>query len=297
MNVSCTALERRQGIRPGSPEVRDGLLPSWLTMEEPVPTSLRGAVLLLGNFDGFHRGHQSLLRAAWNVATRSRAPVGVMSVEPHPRTLFGASDRSFRLTCPGSKRDVFGRFGLDFVFGPRFDRAFAAQTPEEFAQGVLRDHLGVSHVVCGQDFRFGAQRVGDVAILSRLGRDIGFGVTSCAPVSVDDVRCSSSLVRDLLTSGDIRAANRVLGYPWSFRSRAGEATETGLRLRASSQLIRLPDGTYAASFTAAGSAYPGILSISTVEGRPDYRACLGAVLPHGTEIRSAVLARRAWPDD
>lgn len=178
-----------------------------------VPEALSGSVMLLGNFDGFHRGHQALLKAA--VEQAGNRPVGIMSVEPHPRQLFSPQSGEFRLTTPASKSETFSRFGMSFLYSPCFDRSFAGQEPEQFVDDILVGGFSVSQLVVGRGFRFGMRRRGDVDLLRRMGQESGFGVTAVDEVQCDDVTCSSTLVRELLLAGDIQAANAMLGYSWS----------------------------------------------------------------------------------
>lgn len=198
----------------------------------------RGAVLLLGNFDGFHRGHQALLDVAGALAGED-LPVAVMSCEPHPRSFFCRADSPFRLTTPATKARRFGALGLDYVFSPTFDAAFASLTPAEFASKVLKQSLGVSHVVTGDDFRFGRSRAGDVDLLVQLGRSLDFGVTRVPEVSANARRCSSSQVRAFLRAGDIQAANAMLGSAWTAETVASDG-----QLALAPMLCRPPAGVY-----------------------------------------------------
>ncbi|MBP0580654.1 hypothetical protein J8I29_15115 [Labrys sp. LIt4] len=198
----------------------------------------RGAVLLLGNFDGFHRGHQALLDAAERIAGGD-LPLAVMSCEPHPRSFFCTSDSPFRLTTSATKARRFAALGFDYVFSPTFDAGFASLTPAEFAHGLLKQALGISHVVTGDDFRFGRSRAGDADLLAHLGRSLGFGVTCVPEVSANARRCSSSQVRAFLRAGDIRAANALLGSAWM-----AETVASGGQLALSPMLCRPPAGRY-----------------------------------------------------
>lgn len=213
------------------------LLPQVVSGALPPGHPLRGAVLLLGNFDGFHLGHQALLRAA-----RRRAggrPVAVMSCEPHPRSFFGSEPRPFRLTTAGLKPLLLGPHGIDYIFAPRFDRDFASLSPQEFVDQVLVAGLGVHAVHAGPDFRFGHRRSGDMALLRALGRDHGFAVGSLAQVTLAGARASSTAIRDHIRAGDIQAANRLLGAPWLV-----ETTADGAGLHP--DLCRPPPGRYLA---------------------------------------------------
>ena len=180
-----------------------------------LPANLQASVMMLGSFDGFHRGHQALMAAARSAALVGNSPIGVMSVEPHPRQLFAPQAKAFRLGTPATKAETFDRLGVDFLYSPRFDYAFAGQEPEDFIDEVLVGGFKVSRLVVGHNFRFGRQRRGDVDLLRRLGQQRGFAVTVVEEVHWDDATCSSTRVRNLLTLGEIGAANALLGHAWS----------------------------------------------------------------------------------
>jgi riboflavin kinase/FMN adenylyltransferase len=228
-----------------SPRQRSG--PLRVIDAVDLPRALKGAVLLLGNFDGFHRGHQALLEKARVWAGGGR-PLALMSCEPHPRSFFSGGETEFRLTTPEIKLETFARFGFDYVYAPRFDAAFAGQSPETFIREVLAAGLAVSHVVAGDDFRFGRKRAGDVRMLREAGERHGFGVSSVGVVTRNDARCSSSLVRDLIAAGDIEGANDILGYPWVLPVQLGDRGEVRLDPR----LLRPPVGRYHGLLTQPG---------------------------------------------
>lgn len=171
--------------------------------------TLRGAVIVLGNFDGFHLGHQLLIRCAHGLA-QGRRPVAVMSVEPHPRQVFSPAAAPFRLALPAQKHGIAAGLGLDFIYEPRFDPAFAALTPTEFVAGILAGRLGVRHVVVGADFRFGAGRAGTTETLAELCPAVGIGVT-VLPLQAG---YSSTAARGAILRGSMTEAGRILGRPW-----------------------------------------------------------------------------------
>lgn len=170
---------------------------------------LRQGVIVLGNFDGFHQGHQFLIQRARAIAGSDRA-VGVMSVEPHPRQFFAPAAAAFRLTSPQQKRGLASANGLDFLFEPAFDRAFAGLGPREFIDDILVAGLGVHHVVVGADFHFGARRSGTTQTLLDLCPPRGVGVT-VLPLQEG---FSSTAAREAIAQGDMMAAARILGRPW-----------------------------------------------------------------------------------
>lgn len=198
-----------QPLRP--PSVNAARWPVIVRHALPAGHTLRGGVLVLGNFDGFHLGHRALVRQARALA--GGRPVAVMSCEPHPRSFFGG-DQPFRLASPGSKQRLLAGEGVDFIYSPRFDAAFAGLSPEAFAGEVLAGALGVSAVVAGADFRFGRGRAGDMALLAALGRGHGFAVHSAEEVAQGGLRISSTRIRTALRGGDLHGAECLLGAPW-----------------------------------------------------------------------------------
>jgi len=208
--MATPALQLEKPARPGTP-------PAIVTgMLEP-DHRLRGAVLLLGNFDGLHLGHQALIGLARRMA--GARPVAVMSCEPHPRCFFGTEPGPFRLATPACKRRLLLPHGVDFIYSPQFDRAFADLAPQDFAGFVLAGELGVTQVIAGPDFRFGRRRAGDMDLLDELGQKHGFAVGRAPVVTVDGARASSSRIRAAIRAGDLRAAAGLLGGGWLVETR------------------------------------------------------------------------------
>ncbi|WGR62342.1 riboflavin biosynthesis protein RibF (plasmid) [Paracoccus ferrooxidans] len=196
-------------------------------------SALRRGVVVLGNFDGFHRGHQFLIRSARRIAADGRA-VGVMSVEPHPRQVFSPEAAPFRLALPEQKHRTARRIGLDYLFEPVFDRAFAGMTPCAFIDEVLCRRLGVSHVVVGADFHFGAKRAGTTRTLAQECTARGIGVT-VLPLQGG---FSSTAARQAILAGDMRQARRCLGRPWEGVLDAGRLAPDQIRPPAGRYLVR-----------------------------------------------------------
>lgn len=173
----------------------------------------RGAAVAMGNFDGVHLGHQSVLALAHAAAATLGAPFGVITFEPHPRTLFAPSAPPFRLMTAAARARRLAKLGVERLYELPFDRTLAGLTPEAFVAEVLADGLGVRHIVVGADFRFGRGRSGDAGTLARLGASHGFGVTE-APLLTDPrgEDYSSTAIRAALTAGNPREAARILGH-------------------------------------------------------------------------------------
>jgi riboflavin kinase/FMN adenylyltransferase len=183
---------------------------------DAVPPGLRGAYVAIGNFDGFHRGHQSVLNTLRSRAAEAGVPAIVLSFEPHPRDVFAPSPFMFRLSDGDAKASLAEAFGLDAIAILNFDQAFSQIEAEDFVSRFLVGALGVTGVIVGADFHFGRQRRGTPAFLKAAGEAQGFAVETLGLTDEGDEVISSSRIRAALSEGDIAAANRLLGYHWFF---------------------------------------------------------------------------------
>jgi riboflavin kinase/FMN adenylyltransferase len=172
----------------------------------------RGAAVAMGNFDGVHLGHQSVLALAHAAAAELAAPFAVVTFEPHPRAFFAPDAPPFRLMAADTRAHRLEKLGVEVLYELSFDADLARRTPEEFASEVLADGLGVRHVVVGADFRFGRGRAGDTAALKALGARLGFGVTAAPLVSDANGDFSSTAIRAALSEGRPEEAKRILGH-------------------------------------------------------------------------------------
>lgn len=170
----------------------------------------RGATVALGNFDGVHRGHQTVLAAAQ--AARPDAALGVVTFAPHPRRFFQPTTPPFELMSPDAKAHRLEKLGVSRLYLLPFDGALAALTPVAFCERVLVDQLGVAHVTVGADFCFGARRAGNAATLRAEGARLGFGVTVAPLLRNDVVEISSTAIRTALVEGRPDLAAAMLGH-------------------------------------------------------------------------------------
>ena len=201
-----------------------------LTLETPVPESLRGAILALGNFDGFHLGHQAVVGRAVQRGAHERRPVIVATFDPHPVQYFRPGTPPFRLTSLDQRERLFATAGADamLVFG--FDGKLAATGAEEFVSGLLAERIGAAGVVTGEDFTFGAKRAGNAAVLGELGARFGIAAETVTPVFLDGEPVSSSRIRDALVAGDPGAATRLLTRPFAIEGIVGHGDKRGRTL-------------------------------------------------------------------
>ncbi len=236
---------------------------------EEFPEAHKGAVIAIGNFDGVHRGHQSVLGRTMEIARAHRAPAGVMLFDPHPREFFAPDRPLFTLTPLDEKLALFEALGLDLAVALTFDRALASLSAEEFVARILVAGLGVRHVVIGYDFFFGKGREGNPDVMRALGERHGFGVTVVAPEGDAEEAFSSSRVRALLRQGRVREAAEQLGHWWRVKGRvvpgAGRGQGLGyptanLALEKSQELAH---GIYAVRVLIDGALYDGAAYLGT----------------------------------
>lgn len=208
----------------------------------PIPQAYRGGVVALGNFDGFHLGHQAVVGAAVSRARAERRPALVATFDPHPVRHFKPDAAPFRLTTLDQRQDLFAAAGADamLVFG--FDAALASLTAEEFAAQRLADALGAAGVVTGEDFTFGKARGGNTAVLAELGHRHGFTAEAMAPVTLDGAPVSSSRIRDALREGRPRDAAALLTRPFAIRGVVEPGAQLGRTIGYPTANLRL--GSY-----------------------------------------------------
>ncbi len=186
-----------------------------LTHEQPMPESLRGAIVALGNFDGFHLGHQAVVNRAITLGFHERRPVIVATFDPHPVRFFKPDVPPFRLTSLDQRERLFAHAGADGMLVFNFGKALATTSAEDFVAEVLAKQLGVAGVVTGTDFTFGRGRKGNAETLRELGRENGIEVEAVAAVMLDGEPVSSSRIREALAAGDTATATHLLTRPFA----------------------------------------------------------------------------------
>ncbi len=199
------------------------------------PQIAKACALTIGNFDGVHRGHQAMLALLRSEAQHRGLPSCVMSFEPHPRDYFAQTAGKpeaapARIATLRDKLVELERCGIDQAVVLRFDRAFASQSPQSFITDVLVRGLGTKYVLVGDDFRFGARRAGDYAMLDAAGATQGFDVARMNSYEVHGLRVSSSAVRDALAVGDMAQAAELLGRPYCISGHVVHGAKLGRSL-------------------------------------------------------------------
>ncbi len=172
----------------------------------------RGAAAAIGNFDGVHIGHQAVIDLTRKVAQEAQVPLGIMTFEPHPRSYFSRDPKPFRLMNAEAKANRLAKLGVEKLYEVPFNDALASLTPHAFAQDIIADQLGLTHVVVGADFCFGKGRAGTTTDLQAFGAEMGFGVTIAPIVTNDEGAVSSTAIRQALTDGRPRDAAAMLDH-------------------------------------------------------------------------------------
>lgn len=202
------------------------------------PNLAPACALTIGNFDGVHRGHQAMLALLRNEAAHRGVPSCVMTFEPHPRDHFAKARNQAdlapaRIATLRDKLQELERCGVDQVVVLPFKASLARQSPEDFIEQVLVHGLGVRYVLVGDDFRFGAQRAGDYAMLDAAGQRLGFDVARMNSYEVHGLRVSSSAVREALSQGRMQDVSALLGRPYSISGHVVHGRKLGRELAAS----------------------------------------------------------------
>jgi riboflavin kinase/FMN adenylyltransferase len=188
-----------------------------LTLGTGIPDRLRGAIVALGNFDGFHLGHQAVVSRAVAAGFHQRRPVIVATFDPHPVRFFKPDLPPFRLTSLDQRQALFADAGADAMLVFEFNADLAATSAEDFVANILGEKIGAAGVVTGEDFTFGRDRAGNAAVLRELGAAHGIAAEAVAPVILDGAPVSSSRIRQALAAGDPGTATHLLSRPFAIQ--------------------------------------------------------------------------------
>ena len=241
-------------------------------------TSLPPVALTIGNFDGIHRGHQAMLERLVAESRRRGLVSCVLTFEPHPREFFSPRSAPTRLASLREKLELLAARGIGRVHVERFTGPFAALEPEAFVERVLAKRLKARWLLIGEDFRFGARRSGDLALLKSLAGRQGYEVEVMPAVTRAGVRVSSSAVRAALASGDLALAETLLGRPYAISGRVVHGRKLGRALGLATANVQLKHnrppltGIYAVKVHGVGAApRSGVASLGVQIGRASCR--------------------------
>lgn len=251
---------------------------------DTAPEAVKGAVVVIGNFDGCHRGHQSVFEVGIERARAAGRPALMFTFEPHPQDVFAPAPFMFRLTRGEMKARLAEAVGFDGIVVMPFTRDFSQTSAEDFIEKLLVGTLRVATVVVGADFRFGRKRAGTPEVLKEAGARIGFDVIVTDMLDEGDAPVSSSRVRAALTEGRVEDANELLGYHHLVGGRVIHGDKRGRELGyptaniALSQLSQLKQGVYAVRVRHGGETHDGVASygrrVMFDDGEPLFEAFL-----------------------
>lgn len=235
-----------------------------------------GCVATIGNFDGVHLGHKTIIEQVKDKAQALDLPSVVMIFEPQPREFFQGMDAPPRLMGVRQKLEALRLAGIDIVLCLRFDATFRSYSGMGFIDDVLLDGLAVRHLVVGDDFRFGCDRAGDFALLKKVGKTAGFSVENTRTVSVEGERVSSTRVRNFLFEARLGDAESLLGHAYRIRGRVVYGRQLGRSIGSPTANILLRHmpalrGVFVVGVTLEnGAVYDGVANIGlrpTVDGK------------------------------
>ena len=235
----------------------------------------RGAVVTIGNFDGMHLGHQYILSNVIAKAKHKKLIASVICFEPQPKEFFMKAQASTRVMPFRDKIKAFAKQGINQVLCLRFSQYLANLSAQSFIDEILVGGLNAKIIIIGDDFRFGAKRQGDFTFLQQQGLAKGFEVISMSSLLKDELRISSSYVRQLLQQGAFAQANRYLGHAYSISGRIHHGDQNGRKI--GFPTINIPiavklviSGVYVVKVHIAGDIHMGVANIGirpTVDGK------------------------------
>ncbi len=192
-----------------------------------IPQKYTGSVVAIGNFDGVHLGHQKVFEVTKHIALEKKVPSSILTFEPHPRQYFSPESPSFRLISSETRTKLINDSDFDALFELPFDTNLASLSSSDFIQRVLYEGLRISHVVVGEDFRFGKGREGNTDQLTKMGESLDFKVTALPKLTESDLTYSSSAVRNALKEGNLEITRACLGRWHSVTGIVKEGSKVG----------------------------------------------------------------------
>ena len=201
-----------------------------LDHRDPIPDNLHGAIMALGNFDGFHQGHQAVVGAAIEWARSENRPCIIATFDPHPVRHFLPSTEPFRLTTLDQRQELFTAAGADAMLVFHFDDMLARMEANVWVEKVLAGKVGAAGVVTGEDFTFGKGRGGNSAVLRELGSAFGIATRAIPAVHDEIGPISSSRIRDAIKAGDCETAGRLLTRPFAIRGVVEHGDKVGRKM-------------------------------------------------------------------
>lgn len=226
----------------------------------------RGAIVTIGNFDGVHKGHQSILKEVRARADKSNVPAMLICFEPQPKEFFDLYHAPARLTRFREKVDLLSEQGIDYVYCVKFDEKARTMTAVEFVR-ILVEEIRISALFVGDDFRFGFDRSGDFKYLQAAGKSHHFDVINMYTISHDNERVSSTRIRECLARGDFELAKSLLGYAYYISGKVIYGRQIGRTLGVPTANIQLNryvapiTGVFAVEMLFDDRTIPGVANV------------------------------------
>ncbi|HWX56055.1 MAG TPA: bifunctional riboflavin kinase/FAD synthetase [Verrucomicrobiae bacterium] len=260
---------------------------------EEVPTDFGPSVVSVGNFDGVHRGHQQVLAEMVRRARETGTKAVAVTFDPHPLRILRPDVAPKLISPPEQKEALLAQSGLDALLVAPFTRDFSLTTPRDFARSILADKLHATEVYEGSNFRFGHKGAGDVACLTDFGRELGFQVKVYPMMLLRGEPVSSSRIRELLATGTISLANRLLGRPFSVTAFPGSGRGYGHKYTVPTINLGRYDeltpanGVYVTRTRVAGETFNSVTNVGT---RPTFENESFAIETHLFDFHPLELA-------
>ncbi len=188
------------------------------------------SILLVGNFDGLHKGHQKLFKQALNIKGQTDYPLGVITFDPIPKMFFNKELKNYRLSNFSQKINLFKNFNVDFIINKKFDKKFSKISYLKFIKGIINKKIKGRIIFVSNNFRFGNKRKGNVKILKKFQKKYNYKIINPSPLIKNKKIISSTKIRDLLKIGKLRKANNYLGRNWSIEGKVIKGRMLGKKI-------------------------------------------------------------------
>ena len=226
--------------------------------------SARGGVYTLGNFDGVHLGHKEIISKVIDISNSKNIPSGVLIFDPHPRNFFNPKLDDFILSDINTRSYLLEKTKLDFLGILKFDDFMSNLSPREFVEKIIKNRVGVSHLIVGYNFRFGKNREGDVEVLSKICSEFNIDLTIIKQVKNMELTISSSKIREAIEELDLEKVKRIIGDYWKIVGEVIEGDKRGRQIGfptaniMMNNLIKPDFGVYAVRINYNNETFNGI---------------------------------------
>jgi len=210
-----------------------------------IKTKHKKSIILIGNFDGLHLGHQKLFSLAKKYKIRHSLMLGVLTFEPMPKMYFNPNIKNFRISNHQQKVNLLKKFNVDFVIEKKFDKRFSKTKSVEFIKSILAKKLNAKFIFVSNNFRFGNKREGDVKQLIKYEREYNYKIIKPLPLVIKKKIVSSSLIRNYLTKGKLKEANKLLNRNWSIQGHVQKGKQLGKKIGFPTANIDIKDSVLA----------------------------------------------------